>query len=1047
MYNELGRKLNLPELEEEILTFWDENDLFKKSVNSRPESRRFVFYEGPPTANGRPGVHHVLARTVKDLVCRYKTMQGYRVERKAGWDTHGLPVEIEVEKSLGIKSKDEILHYGIDRFNQKCRESVWQYKREWDTLTRRMGYWIDLSNPYITYENTYIESIWWILSEFWKKKLLYKGHKILTYCPRCETPLSSHEVAQGYRDLSDPSIYVKMPLLNDPQTSFLVWTTTPWTLISNVALALNPDLEYVLVDHQGEKLILAASCLHVLEGEYKIRQRYKGAELKKQRYKRLFDSIPVEKEAFYTVTGDFVSAEDGTGIVHIAPAFGEDDYQIGKKYDLPFVQPIDKSGRFDERVPHYAGFFFKDADRDIIRKIDEMGRLYKHETYTHSYPHCWRCDTPLIYYAKESWYIRTSQFKERMLAHNETIQWFPKEVGEGRFGEWLKNNVDWSLTRDRFWGTPLPIWQCEACQAHECIGSIAELKARTGVSEIRDLHKPFVDELTFPCGKCKGTMRRTPEVIDVWFDSGSMPVAQWHYPFENKEFFEKNFPADFISEAVDQTRGWFYSLLAISVLLFDKPCYKACVSLEMILDKNGQKMSKSRGNVVDPFELMQKYGADALRWYLMTVSPLWQPTRFDEDGVKETVSKFFGTLLNTYNFFATYANIDGFAYDRHHVIAIEARPEIDRWILSLQNSLVEKVAEYWQRYDITRIARAVASFVLDDVSNWYVRRNRRRFWKAELSDDKLAAYQTLYEVLHTISRLMAPIAPLTSEIIFRNLAAEDAGPDTSVHLAVYPEPGDQAFRYRDRELESRMELVRSVVSSGHALRNEAKLKVRQPVSRLIVVSKKAREQEQLRQMLSLIQDELNVKQVQFVDDPDAIMTRRVEPQFKKLGPKFAKNVNRVAGLIRAMDASQIDALERQGEIEVGDGEQKFVINKEDVSIKAVGSEGLVVSLDGQVPVALDTRLDDALIAEGVAREIVNRIQNMRKEAGYAVVDRIEIAFSGSERLLAMLKGQEGYIKNETLAENVLSQADQMDLRKKWEIQNEVIDIAIRKIIR
>lgn len=1046
MYKELGTKLNLPEIEEKILEFWDKNDLFAKSISTRDENKRFVFYEGPPTANGRPGVHHVLARTVKDLVCRYMTMQGHRVERKAGWDTHGLPVEIEVEKSLGFKNKDEIVAYGVDNFNQKCRESVWQYKEDWDTLTRRMAYWIDLSSPYVTYENEYIESVWWILSEIWKKKLLYKGHKILPYCPRCETPLSGHEVAQGYRDVRDPSIYVRMPLMNDPETAFLVWTTTPWTLISNVALALNPDLEYVLVEHEGEKLILAKSRLSVLEGEYKIRQSYYGSELNKQRYKRLFNYIPVEKDAFYTILGEFVSAEEGSGIVHIAPAFGEDDYKMGKKYELPFLQPVDKSGRFDDRVDDYKGQFFKEADKAIMKQIDVDGRLYKRETYEHSYPHCWRCDTPLIYYARESWYIQTTKLKERMLQYNDTITWFPKEVGEGRFGEWLKNNIDWSLSRDRFWGTPLPIWECETCNAFECIGSIEELKRRSGIAEIKDLHKPFVDEINFPCEKCADTMKRVPELIDVWFDSGSMPIAQWHYPFENKEIFDKNFPADFICEAVDQTRGWFYSLLAISVLLFDKPCYKSCVSLEMILDKNSQKMSKSRGNIVDPFELMKNYGADPLRWYLMAVSPLWQPTRFDEDGVKEIVSKFFGTLLNTYNFFAVYSNIDKFTYQAAETIAIEQRPEIDRWILSLLNSNIAKINEYWQRYDITRIARMLASFVLDDVSNWYVRRNRRRFWKSESGEDKLAAYQTLHEVLHSVSRLMAPIAPILAEELYRNLACDNVKADTSVHLDSYPSSEtDAAFQYRDEELEFRMELVRSIVSTGHALRNDAKIKVRQPLSRLILVPHSEKEISHVTQMLDLIKDELNIKEIGFVEKTDTLMTKKAEPQFKKLGPKFGKDVNKAAGLIRGMDSDQISNLEKKGEVHVHDGEFKGVVSLEDVKIVADGADSLVVSLEGQIPIALDTTLDEQLITEGVAREVVNRIQNMRKEAGYAVVDRIDIAFQGNKKLSAMIKSQEEYIKRETLAEKVLSEADGMDMKKEFEIENEIIHIAIRKI--
>jgi isoleucyl-tRNA synthetase len=709
------------------------------------------------------------------------------------------------------------------------------------------------------------------------------------------------------------------------------------------------------------------------------------------------------------------------------------------------LQPVDKSGRFDDRITDYKGQFFKDADKEITTQIAASNRLYKKETYTHSYPHCWRCDTPLIYYAKESWYIETTQLSERMLAHNKKIDWFPKEVGQGRFGEWLKNNVDWSLSRDRFWGTPLPIWECESCEAKVCIGSIAELQKHAGVGEIADLHKPFVDELTFQCEKCTATMKRVPEVIDVWFDSGAMPVAQWHYPFENKEIFEKNFPADFISEAVDQTRGWFYSLLAISVLLFDKPCYKACVSLEFILDKNGRKMSKSKGNVVEPLEMMKRYGADPLRWYLMAVSPLWQPTRFDEDGVKETVSKFFGTLLNTYNFFAVYANIDKFTYSADTLVPVESRPEIDRWILSLLDKAVETVASHWQRYDITKIARALASFVLDDVSNWYVRRNRRRFWKSEIGEDKLAADQTVHEVLHTVSRLMAPVSPIIGELIFRNLAGDKATSDTSVHLDSYPSLSDAQFQYRDEELESRMELVRAIVSTGHSLRNDAKVKVRQPLSRLILVTKSEKEIKQVNQMLDLIREELNIKKIDFAEKTEALMVKKAEPQFKKLGPRFGKQVNAVAGLIRGMSTEQISKLEARGQLDLQDGDGRFDISLDDVKIRAEGAENLVVSLDGHLPVALDTKLDAQLIAEGVAREIVNRIQNMRKDAGYAVVDRIDVGFQGSARLAKIIAAQAEYIKRETLAEALSLNSQDVEQAREWKIDNEIIHIAIRKI--
>ncbi|KAA3611358.1 MAG: isoleucine--tRNA ligase, partial [Calditrichaeota bacterium] len=994
----------------------------------------------------RPGIHHVLARTVKDLVCRLMIEKNYRVERKAGWDTHGLPVEIEVEKLLGIEKKDDIAAYGVEKFNEKCHESVWKYKKEWDELTRRIAYWIDLDDPYITYENNYIESVWWILSQLWDKGLIYEGHKIIPYCPRCETPLSGHEVAQGYKDIDDPSVFVRMPLLDDPKTSFLVWTTTPWTLISNVALALHPNLEYVLVEFEGEKLILAKSRLDCLNGEYKIRQTYTGTQLAGQRYKRIFDFLPTEKDAFYTVAADFVTADDGTGIVHIAPAFGEDDNQMGKKYDLPHLNPIAKDGTFDDSVPPYAGQFFKDADQHITKDMDESGTLLKAETHTHSYPHCWRCSTPLIYYSYKSWYISTSKLKERMLELNAGIDWFPPEVGEKRFGEWLRNNIDWSLSRERFWGTPLPIWKCEECGETECVGSVEQLKERASVLEIKDLHKPYVDNLIFDCPKCEGKMHREPEVIDVWFDSGSMPIAQWHYPFENKEKFENKFPADFISEGVDQTRGWFYSLLAISTLLFDKPSFKSCISLEMILDKKGQKMSKSKSNSVDPFKIIEKYGADAARWYLMAVSPPWLPTRFDEEGIAEVVRKFFGTLLNTYNFFAMYANIDNFSYDSGTVVAIESRPEIDRWIISRMNRLVLQVDGYFKRYDITKLVRMISDFLVDDVSNWYVRRNRRRFWKSEVGEDKLAAYQTLFEVLQTVAKLIAPVAPFISEEVYKNLNKGTKNALESVHLETYPEPSRPAHHYRDEALENRMELVRDVVFSGRALRNEAGVKVRQPLPRLIVVTKTQDQQKQLDEMLALIQEELNIKNISYAADASELMSKKAEPNFKKLGPKFGKNVNKIAELIRDLPNESVLELEIKGELNVSSNGITGSIEKDDVRIFAVGAAGLVATMDGTYPVALDTTLTPDLISEGYAREVVNRIQNMRKEAGYEVIDRIIIGYDNADDEIGLaLLAQKDYIQAETLSEAIVAESDGFDVTKKWKIEGKEFTLAIKKV--
>ncbi len=1046
MFKELGTRFNLPAIEEQVLEYWEKNDIFQKSISTRNADKPFIFYEGPPTANGRPGIHHVLARTVKDIVCRLKTMQGYRVERKAGWDTHGLPVEIEVEKQLGIEKKDDIGAYGVEKFNIKCRESVWKYKSEWDELTRRIAYWIDLHDPYITYDNKYIESVWWILSQLWGKGLIYEGHKIIPYCPRCETPLSGHEVAQGYKDIDDPSVFVRMPLIDDPKTSFLVWTTTPWTLISNVALALHPSLEYVLVEYETEKLILAKSRLDCLDGQYKIRQMYTGSQLAGQRYKRIFDFLPTDKDAFYTVAADFVTADDGTGIVHIAPAFGEDDNLIGRKHDLPHLNPILKNGTFDERVLPYAGQFFKDADPNIIKDMKASGTLLKAEKHTHSYPHCWRCSTPLIYYSYKSWYIATSKFKEKMLQLNDAIDWYPQEVGEKRFGEWLRNNIDWSLSRERFWGTPLPIWKCESCHKTECIGSVDKLKERAGVLVIEDLHKPHVDNLLFDCPDCDGKMRREPEVIDVWFDSGAMPVAQWHYPFENKEIFAQKFPADFISEGVDQTRGWFYSLLAISSLLFGKSSFKSCISLEMVLDKNGQKMSKSKGNSVDPFKIIEKYGADAARWYLMAVSPPWLPTRFDEEGIADVVRKFFGTLLNTYNFFAMYANIDRFNYDPHNLVAVTERLEIDRWIISRLNRLVAQVDSYFKRYEITKIVRMISDFLVDDVSNWYVRRNRRRFWKSEVGEDKLAAYQTLFEVLQTMAKLIAPVAPFISDEVYRNLNTATGTGLESVHLEKFPQPEFPEYNYRDEALESRMELVRDVVLSGRALRNDAGVKVRQPLPRLIVVTKNSDQQAQLNEMLPLIQEELNIKKISYAADAGELMSKKAEPNFKKLGPKFGKNVNRIAAIIRELPAESVQELETNGSLCLQTDGFSGSIEKEDVRIVAEGAEGLVATMDGTYPVALDTTLTAELIEEGIAREVVNRIQNMRKEAGFEVVDRILVGYADGEELISSaLAAQKDYIKAETLSEDLITELNGFDLVKEWKIDNKKFTLAIKKV--
>ena len=1046
MYKELPQQINFPKIEQKILDFWEEQQIFKRSIEERDENNTYAFFEGPPTANGRPGIHHVISRAVKDAVCRLKTMQGYRVERKAGWDTHGLPVEIEVEKMLGLDGKDQVVDYGVAEFNAKCKDSVWAYKTEWDELTKRMGYWVDLENPYITYTNDYIETIWWILKEFWKKDLIYLGHKILPYCPHCETPLSSHEVSQGYEEVQDPSIYVKAKIKEETNTYFLVWTTTPWTLISNVALALHPDIDYVKVSHNDEFLILAKERLEALEGDYEIVQEYKGAELANLDYEPFYSFVETDKRAFYTVLADFVTTTDGSGIVHIAPAFGEDDYQIGRKYDLPVVQPVDKSGKFEKEVTPWAGQFVKDADKSIIRELKSRNVLYNSVPILHSYPHCWRCKSPLLYYARKSWYIRTTAIKDKLIETNNKINWYPKEVGEGRFGEWLKNNIDWSLSRDRFWGTPLPIWQCQECDHQECIGSVEELQSKApDVPADLDLHKPYIDDVTFACEKCGAKMVRVPEVIDCWFDSGSMPYAQWHYPFENKEIFEKSFPADFISEGVDQTRGWFYSLLVIGAFLFDKPAYKTCLSLELILDKDGQKMSKTRGNTVNPFDFLKNQGADALRWYLLTVSPPWVPTRFDEQGVNEIVRKFLGTFVNTYSFFAMYANIDKFTYNIEERIPVNERSEIDRWICSSLSTLVQKVNENLERFDLTKAARNITNFVIDDLSNWYVRRSRRRFWKSEMGHDKLSAFQSLYECLMTISKLMAPIAPFISEEIYRNLIDGIDGQADSVHLCSYPKVGETPVDYTDDLLETRMDLVRRVVFLGRSLRNEAAIKVRQPLANIIILAQNDRRKDLIEDMKNLITEELNVKNIKYVSDESQLMCRKAEPIFKNLGPKFGKSVNQAAEAIRNFSEDEIDhILRNSGRLLAIDGHEAKIIT-EDFNIISENRAGLVAGQDNDLTVALETNLTEDLVFEGLAREFVNRVQNMRKDAGFEVTDRISITAQASPKLTIAIEKLSDYIKNETLCQDFIIGKLNGSFKKDWKIGEEIVTIGIAKI--
>ncbi len=1050
MFKQFDEKINYPKIEEEILKFWKENGIFEKSISTRDENKPFTFYEGPPTVNGRPGIHHVMARALKDLVCRFKTMTGYQVHRKAGWDTHGLPIEIALEKELGFTQKSDIEKFGVAAFNKKAKDLVYYHiemKEGWRTLTERMGYWINLDDAYITCTNDYIESIWWSLSELFKKGLIYKGFKIVPQCPHCETPLSSHELALGYDEVNDPNVYVKFKL-RDEDASILVWTTTPWTLISNVALAVGPDIDYVKIriDKHGI-LYLAKARLSVIKEEYDLLSELKGSDLLNKNYEPLFSYIPVDKRAWYIISGEFVSTEDGSGVVHIAPAFGADDYEVSKKFDLPFLQPVTKSGRFTEQVTDFAGRLVKTiqfqtheekgADPDIIRNLKERGLIYRYGTdYKHTYPHCWRCDNPLIYYARDSWYIRTTEIADRMIELNKSINWYPPEVGSGRFGNWLEENKDWSLSRDRYWGTPLPIWLSEDDDMI-VVGSIAELKE--GFVELEgkkifvkdlpheeiDLHKPFVDEVKFE--KNGKIYNRTPELIDVWYDSGAMPFAQWHYPFENKNIFETNFPADFICEGIDQTRGWFYTLHAIATMLFEKVSYKNLIVNELILDKEGQKMSKSKGNVVDPFILFDKYGVDATRWYLVTTSPPWKPTLFDEEGIAEVQRKFFGTLINTYNFFVLYANIDKFEF-REELIPYLERPEIDRWIISKLNSLVKEYSLLMQNYDVTKAARQVSNFTIDQLSNWYVRRSRRRFWKSEINKNKLSAYQTLYECLMTVAKLSAPFAPFISEELYRNIN-NVTKKDTveSVHLAYIPEPV-----YIEPELEEKMDVAQRVVYLTRSIRAKNNLKVRQPLLKMMVAIDKNK-REALLKMQDVILEEVNIKELVVLEDDSAIVNKTAKPNFKVVGPKYGKLVKSLTNVLKELDKNSIAEIEKKGELEISVDGEKVIISREDVEIISHEIEGWLVETEEGVTVAVDTELNKELIAEGYAREFVNRLQNMRKDAGFDVVDRINVAVTGEHKMIEIVNKYNYYISNEVLADSLTVSEDLEGYKQEWKI--------------
>lgn len=1016
MARKLPENINLPQLEAEVGAFWDANDIFMRSVTEKDGKPAFTFYEGPPTANGMPGIHHVISRAVKDTICRYKTMSGYRVARKAGWDTHGLPVEIEVEKKLGIKSKNEIEEFGVVEFNKACRDSVFTYVEKWRELTRRMGYWVDLDNAYVTFHNEYIESVWWALKRLFDADLIYKGFKIIPFCPICESPLSSHEVAQGYEDLKDPSVYVKFRIKTGDHigSDFLVWTTTPWTLPSNAAVAVNPKETYVKIKSGDNSFILAKARLDAVKEEYTIDAEFTGAELEGIEYEPLYNFFEFEEKAYYVTLGDFVTMEDGTGIVHIAPAFGEDDYQVGLKYKLPVLQAVGKNGRFKENATLFAGKNFKEADPEIMNELKSRGRLYRKEMFTHSYPHCWRHHVPLMYYATDSWFIQTTAYKDRMVELNKTINWHPPEFGTGRFGNWLEENKDWAVSRNRFWGTPLPIWYWtdeEGTPHYEAIGSIEELReGAVNFDEVYpgelDLHKPYIDNLILK-SKDGHEMKRVDSVIDAWFDSGSMPFAQRHYPFENKELFEETFPADFIAEGVDQTRGWFYSLHAISTFLFEKPAYKNLIVNGHILDQNAKKMSKSLGNVVNPFDMMEKHGADVLRWYLITMSPIGKPKLFNEDELRDVKNKFFDTLINTYKFYVIYSELAEFTYDAGAEAPLDERADIDKWIISKLNSVKKEYTELMNGYDITRAARLVSDFTLDEVSNWYVRRNRKRLRNPDNETDKLSAYQTLYTLLREILMMTAPFAPFSADKLYMSLTDNDS----SIHLTEFT-PHDESSI--NEALEKEMEAAQTIVYLVRSMRVRNNLKTRQPLKQILIPVNSEEEKTRLRKVESIILEEVNVKELNLLEGDSDIIVKKAKPAFKVIGPKFGKDVKAVQQMINGLSREEVSRLETEGTLEK-DG---FTITPEDVEIFTEDIEGWIVESDKGITVALDTRLDEELIEEGIVREFINRVQNYRKTNDFEVNDKIKMVVKTSEEISKAINNHINYIKSEILCEDV-----------------------------
>ena len=1038
MYKKVSTDMNFVEREKQVEKFWEDNQIFEKSMKVREGNPSYVFYDGPPTANGKPHIGHVETRVIKDMIPRYRTMKGYQVPRKAGWDTHGLPVELEVEKKLGLDGKDQIEKYGVEPFIEQCKESVWKYEGMWEDFSHTVGFWADMKNPYVTYHNDYIESEWWALKQIWKKGLLYEGHKIVPYCPRCGTPLSSHEVAQGYKDVKERSAVVRFKVKGE-DAYILAWTTTPWTLPSNVALCVNPDEDYVKVTSKGYTYYMAAALVDTVLGEgAEVLEHYQGKDLEFKEYEPLFPYAEKRignKKAYYVVCDTYVTLTDGTGVVHIAPAFGEDDSKVGHRYDLPFVQLVNEKGEMTEETP-WAGTFCKKADMAVLQALEDKDLLFDAPLFEHSYPHCWRCDTPLIYYARETWFIRMTAVKEDLIRNNNTINWIPESIGKGRFGDWLENVQDWGLSRNRYWGTPLPVWQCE-CGHQDCIGSIEELKEKAdNCPDDIELHRPYIDAVTIKCPKCGKEMHRVPEVIDCWFDSGSMPFAQHHYPFENKEIFEKQFPAQFISEAVDQTRGWFYSLLAISTLLFNKAPYENVIVLGLVQDENGQKMSKSKGNAVDPFDALQTYGADAIRWYFYTSSAPWLPSRFAGKTVVEGQRKFMGTLWNTYAFFVLYANIDNFDATKYS-LEYDKLAVMDKWLLSRLESTVKAVDDNLANYRIPEAAKALQSFV-DDMSNWYVRRSRERFWAKGMEQDKINAYMTLYTALVTVAKTAAPMIPFMTEDIYQNLVRNlDPSAPESIHLCDFPVANEQHI---DKELEDNMEAVLKIVVIGRACRNTANIKTKQPIGKMYVKADFALSE----YFVEIIEDELNVKSVEFTEDVSAFTSYTFKPQLRTVGPKYGKYLKQIQQTLASLDGNQAMAkLKAEGALKLDNISDEVVLCEEDLLISMAQKEGYVSDSEGGVTVVLDTNLTPELIEEGMVREIISKLQTMRKEAGFEVMDKIVLSFKAEKTICDVFAAHKEEIQSEVLAVDIKEGALE-GYQKEWNINGHKVELGVEK---